>query len=193
MLQIHRLCQTLSVSVLLVFISLTATASNKSFFDLTAKGTDGKTVALSQYKGKVLLVVNTASQCGYTPQLSSLEKIYQKYGKKGFSVLAFPSNDFRQEPGSSAEVASFAQKEYQTTFPFFEKAAITGASKQPVYAFLTAAPTANLFKDIQWNFEKFLIGKNGQVLGRWPSSTAPDSAEVIKAVESALSEKIVSK
>lgn len=193
MLQIQGLCQRGFVSVLLVFLSFSSFASKKTFFDLTARGSDGKTVALSQYQGQVILVVNTASQCGFTPQLASLEKIYQKYRDQGLTVLAFPSNDFKQEPGTDLEVVNYAKKEYATTFPFFEKGAITGSKKQPVYEFLTSAPTSSLFKEVQWNFEKFLISRNGKVLNRWRSITKPDSEEVTKAIEAALLEKTVSK
>ncbi|KHD88915.1 MAG: hypothetical protein OM95_07180 [Bdellovibrio sp. ArHS] len=150
----------------------------------------GKKVNFSTYRGKVVLVVNTASQCGFTPQLKELEDMYKKYADRGFVVLAFPSNDFKQEKADNTEVQKFAEKEYGITFPLFEKAPVSGDDKQPVYKFLTEKKPGLLFKDVSWNFEKFLINRRGQVVERWSSITKPSSDSLTKAVEKALAEPL---
>nr|BFD59568.1 glutathione peroxidase [Bdellovibrio sp. CKG001]BFD62948.1 glutathione peroxidase [Bdellovibrio sp. HM001] len=165
-----------------------AVATN--FFDLSANSLSGKKINFSTYRGKVVLVVNTASQCGFTPQLKELEEMYKKYASRGFIVLAFPSNDFKQEKGTNEEVQSFAEKEFGVTFPFFDKAPVTGKDKQPVYQFLTTQKPGLLFKDVAWNFEKFLINRKGQVIERWSSITKPSSESITKAVEKALNEPL---
>ena len=157
--------------------------STSSFHSLHAKSLDGKDVDLSQYAGKVVLVVNTASECGYTPQYAGLEKLHEEYAAKGLAVLGFPCNDFGgQEPGSAADIATFCKKNYGVSFPMFEKVAITDASaRHPVYQFLTKdAPPP------QWNFHKFLVDKKGQVVGSFPSKVAPDSATLRAAIDKAL-------
>ncbi|MFP5518973.1 MAG: glutathione peroxidase [Bdellovibrionia bacterium] len=164
-----------------------SSANPKSFFDFKVKSIAGQEVDFQQYKGKVILVVNTASQCGFTPQLKGLESLYQKYGSQGFVVMAFPSNDFKQDPSENKEILSFAQNEYKTTFPFFEKNPVAGKDKQPVYQFLTTQKPGMLFKDVMWNFEKFLVGRDGKVIERWGSTTKPESAAVTKSIEKALS------
>lgn len=162
----------------------------QKFYDLSATDFEGKKVHFSSYRGKVVLVVNTASQCGFTPQLADLESLYKKYAKQGFVVLAFPSNDFKQESGSNKDVVNFAHKEYKTTFPFFEKGAVTGANKQPVYQFLTEKKSGFLFKEVGWNFEKFLISRQGDVIERWGSMTRPTSGSVTAAIEKALKDPL---
>lgn len=154
-----------------------------SLHALHATSLAGKDVDLAQFAGKVVLVVNTASECGYTPQYAGLEKLYQDYAPKGLAVLGFPCNDFgAQEPGGSAEIASFCQKNYGVTFPMFEKVSITDESKRhPVYRFLTKDAPAP-----QWNFHKFLVDKKGQVVGSFPSKVAPESATLREAIDKAL-------
>jgi glutathione peroxidase len=164
----------------------TASVSAKGFYDLQVKNIEGKPFNLSDLKGKVTLVVNTASQCGFTPQLKDLEELNKKYARKGLQVLGFPSNDFRQDQGSNSEIASFAQNEYKITFPLMEKNPVTGDSIQPAYKFLTEAKSGVLFKAVQWNFEKFLVDKKGQVVERWSSVTKPLSADVVKRIEEEL-------
>lgn len=164
--------------------------SGANFYDLSANDIYGKKIHFTQYRGKVVLVVNTASKCGFTPQLKDLEALYKKYGAKGFIVLAFPSNDFRQEKDTNENVAKFAQKEYGTTFPFFEKGVVSGSQKQPVYQFLTEQKPGLLFREVSWNFEKFLVNRQGQVIERWNSMTSPDSDSVVKKIETALNEPI---
>jgi glutathione peroxidase len=156
-----------------------------SLHDLSANRLDGKPEKLSSYQGKVVLVVNTASQCGYTPQYAGLEKLYQEYKDKGLVVAGFPSNDFGgQEPGSSAEIKQFCELRYKVTFPMFEKVKTKGDGQSPVYAFLAKDHPAP-----KWNFHKYVVGKDGQVKASFPSSVAPESAELKAAIDSALAQK----
>lgn len=195
--------RSLVVSAISLLVTLTSlvcfaqdqtnkTSSEKvgSFYELSAKDIGGKLVNFSTYRGKVVLVVNTASQCGFTPQLKDLEALYKKYANRGFVVLAFPSNDFKQEKGDNTEVQSFAKKEYGCTFPFFDKAPVTGKDKQPIYQFLTEQKPGLIFKDVSWNFEKFLVDRKGQVIERWTSITKPSSDKVVEAIEKALNEPL---
>ena len=152
---------------------------------------DGKTIDLAKtYQGKVLLVVNTASQCGYTPQYRGLESVYGKYKAKGFEVLAFPANEFgAQEPGSNGEIKSFCSSTYNVTFPLFSKIVVKGQGIHPLYQYLTGAKSDPKFAgDISWNFNKFLINRKGEVIARFESDDAPESAKVTKAIEAALAE-----
>jgi glutathione peroxidase len=153
-----------------------------SLYDLSAQTLDGKPQALSAYKGKVVLVVNTASECGYTPQYAGLEKLYQQTKEKGFVILGFPSNDFgSQEPGDSAQIAKFCETKYHVHFPMFEKVKVKGDGKSPIYVFLTGKQT-----EPKWNFHKYLVGKDGQVIAAFPSRVEPDSPELKQAIEAAL-------
>lgn len=148
----------------------------------------GAKATLGEYKGKVLLVVNTASECGYTPQYKGLQTIYEKYKGQGFEVLGFPSNDFgHQEPGTNAEIKSFCEMKYKTTFPMFEKGPVIGEKRQPLYAFLSDNASEN--GPVSWNFEKFLIGRDGKILGRYKSKVTPEDATLGAAIEKALNEK----
>ena len=150
---------------------------------------DGKPVDLAKaYQGKVLLVVNTASKCGYTPQYQGLESLYGSYKAKGLEVLAFPANEFgKQEPGSNGEIKSFCSSNYNVTFPLFSKIVVKGPGIHPFYEYLTSPKTDPKFAgDIKWNFNKFLIDRKGEVIARFDSSDAPESAKVTKAIEEAL-------
>lgn len=154
-----------------------------SLYELNVKTLAGKDTSLGEYKGKVALVVNTASECGYTPQYAGLEKLHAELSSKGLVVLGFPSNDFGgQEPGTAEQIQTFCRTKYGVQFPMFEKVATKGAAPHPVYAFLAAKHGAP-----KWNFHKYLVGKNGQVLAAFPSSVAPDSPELRKAIDQALS------
>jgi len=170
--------------------SAQASIPSKNFFNLSAIDIRGKKIHFSQYRGKVVLVVNTASQCGFTPQLKDLEAVYKKYSARGFTVLAFPSNDFKQEIGANSDIQSFAKKQYGVTFPIFDKAPVSGLQKQPVYEFLVEQKSGILFRDISWNFEKFLINRQGQVIERWNSMTSPSSKSIIEKIETALNDPI---
>jgi len=161
-----------------------------SVLDAKVKDIDGKDVDLSRYKGEVLLIVNTASQCGYTPQYKGLESVYEKYKDKGFEVLAFPANEFgAQEPGTDAEIKTFCTTKYNVTFPVFSKIVVKGAGSHPLYKFLTNQETNPKFAgEIPWNFTKFLVNRKGEVIARFKPGDKPESAEVTSAIEKALAE-----
>jgi glutathione peroxidase len=151
----------------------------------TMKSIDGTDVDLGSYQGKVVLVVNVASRCGATPQYEGLQALYEKYKDKGFVVLGFPANDFgAQEPGSDDQIKEFCTSKYDVTFPMFSKITVKGADKPKLYQVLTE--TANPAGDIGWNFEKFLIGKDGKVAGRFKTRVSPDDAALVAAIEAAL-------
>ncbi|WP_438004975.1 glutathione peroxidase [Sorangium sp. So ce321] len=155
-----------------------------SLHDFTVKTIDGQDRSLGDYRGKVLLVVNTASECGYTPQYAGLEALHDRLEDRGFSVLGFPSNDFgAQEPGTDAEIASFCSTKYGVSFPMFSKIPVKGGSKHPLYAFLTQSAPAG---EVKWNFTKFLIGKDGSVIARFESSVTPDDPKLTQAIDKAL-------
>jgi len=159
--------------------------------DFTIKGIDGKDVDLGQYKGKVVLLVNVASECGYTPQYKGLQDLYEKFGKDGLVVVGVPSNDFgKQEPGTNADILKFCTTNYKVTFPMMAKVAVKGDDKVPLYKYLTAKETDPKFPgEVGWNFEKFLIGRNGDVVGRFKSGVAPDSPELLGAIKKELDAK----
>ena len=147
-----------------------------SIHDFEALSIDGKPVSLAQFKGKPLLIVNTASACGFTPQFGGLEKLHKTYGARGLVVLGFPCNQFgSQDPGSNDEIASFCQLNYGVTFPMMEKVNVNGAEAHPLYQWLTAeAPGLLGSKAIKWNFTKFLVGKDGRVIKRYAPQDAPE-------------------
>ena len=147
---------------------------------------DGKQVLLSAYEGKAVLIVNTASECGYTPQYEGLEELYQAYRKRGFEILAFPSNDFgAQEPGTNAQIRKFCETRYRTTFPLFAKVAVKGPDAAPLYAWLTGHP-GKKGGAVTWNFDKFLVDPSGQVVAHLDASVEPTSAKLRKQVEAVL-------
>lgn len=153
--------------------------------DITVTTIDGKPKPLSDYAGQVLLIVNVASQCGYTPQYKGLEQLNQRYKDKGLRVLGFPCNDFgAQEPGTNEEIVQFCDRNYGVTFDLFDKVHAKGASQDPLYKTLTESviPAG----DVSWNFEKFLVSKTGEVVARYRSSVSPDSPELISAIEQEL-------
>lgn len=159
-----------------------------SVYDFSVKTIDGKDVALSQYKGKALLIVNTASQCGYTPQYKSLESLYQEYKDRGFEILAFPSNDFGgQEPGTNEEIKKFCELKYKTTFPLFAKIAVKGDAAHPLYKYLTGLKDNG--GEVAWNFNKFLVTPEGNVVAHLSSGAVPTSDDVKKKVEAVLPKK----
>jgi glutathione peroxidase len=175
----------LAAAALLVLTSMNLTADPvQSLYELKVNSLDGKPVDLGQYKGHVVLVVNVASKCGFTPQYAGLEKLYLDYKDKGFFVLGFPANDFgHQEPGTPEEIATFCSSKYNVTFPMFEKVEVLkkDANQSPVYQFLTTS-----FPQPTWNFCKYLIDPNGNVLKFFPSKVKPQDKELTDAIDAAL-------
>ena len=169
---------------LLAMFSVSATAAEEVLKG-EVKTLEGKKVDLSQYKGKVLMIVNVASKCGKTPQYEPLQALYEQYGDQGFAVLGFPCNQFgRQEPGSASEIRQFCTDNYDVTFPMFEKIEVNGADTAPLYTKLKSFESDP--GDVKWNFEKFLIGKNGEVVERFRTRVEPDDKKVIEAIEAEL-------
>jgi glutathione peroxidase len=157
-----------------------------SVYDFEAQQMNGQSVALSQYQGKVLLIVNTASQCGFTPQFAGLEALHQQFGERGLQILGFPCNQFGgQDPGSNDEIAQFCSLNYGVTFPMMAKIDVNGAAASPLYQWLTAeAPGILGTKAIKWNFTKFLLGKDGQVIRRYAPQDKPQ--DLARDIEAAL-------
>ncbi len=179
------------LALISIFLSLSGSASSntsaapaKTFHDFSALDIDGKEVKLSDYKGKTVMVVNTASKCGFTYQYEGLQKTYEKYKSKGFVVLGFPANDFMgQEPGDNKEIKYFCTSKYKVSFPIFGKSVVKGKEKTPLYEFLTTAGPRDTQGEISWNFNKFLINKKGEIVKRFGSSDKPDSSAVQRAIE----------
>lgn len=162
-----------------------APSTSADLYSIKVKNLAGAETTLEAYKGKVLLIVNTASQCGFTPQLKDLQDLQVKYGPKGFQVLAFPSNDFQQDPGSAKESESYALSNFRITFPLFDKVSVRGPKKAELFAHLINN-SPGLKTDVLWNFEKFLVGSEGKVIDRYRSPTSPSSTAVVSAIEKAL-------
>ena len=169
----------------MLLMKLSLGIASGSIFELKATNIDGSEVSLSNYKGKVLLVVNTASRCGFTPQYKSLEKIYKKYKERDFVVLAFPSNDFRQELPTDEDIKEFCEA-YELSFPIFAKGKVKGFEKQEVFKYLTEDSNGKSRGEILWNFEKFLVSREGKLVKRFRSSVDPNQDEISEAIESLL-------
>ncbi len=158
----------------------------KNIKQVTVKDIDGKSVNLADYKGKVLLIVNVASYCGFTKQYSGLEQIYKQYKDKGFEILAFPCNQFgEQEPGTNEEIKNFCASKFDVSFKLFDKIDVNGSKKSPLYSILTDNEVTGK-ADIKWNFEKFLIDKDGNIVARYASKVEPTGKELISAIEEEL-------
>jgi len=176
--------------VLIIFLSKTeaeikneGSNMDNNIKKIIVKDIDGKSVNLSDYKGKVLLIVNVASYCGYTKQYAGLEKIYKDYKDKGFEILAFPCNQFgEQEPGTNEEIKNFCSSKFDVSFKLFDKVDVNGKNQSPLYSILTNNEIT-VKSEIKWNFEKFLIDKEGNVVARYPSKVEPTSEELISAIE----------
>jgi len=178
-----RICLAVAICALAMFAATRGQAASPLAGEV--KRIDGSKADLADYRGKVVLVVNVASRCGYTGQYAGLQSLYEKYKDKGFVILGFPANDFgAQEPGSDADIREFCSTKYGVTFPMFSKITVKGSGKSPLYASLTEA--ADPKGEVSWNFEKFLIGKDGTIVGRFKSGVAPDDAKLVQAVEAAL-------
>jgi glutathione peroxidase len=156
-------------------------------YTFTLNSIDGKPAPLADYKGKVVLVVNVASQCGYTPQYSALEATYEKYKDQGLVILGFPANNFgAQEPGTNEEIKTFCTRKYSVTFPMYAKISVKGTDQSPLYAYLTKDTGPGITGEIKWNFTKFLVDRNGNVVQRFEPAVTPDSKEVVSAIEKQL-------
>ncbi len=170
-----------------LLVMATSLFAGSSLYSFTLNSIDGKPAPLAEYKGKVVLIVNVASQCGYTPQYSALEAIYEKYKDQGFVILGFPANNFgSQEPGTNEEIKTFCSRKYSVTFPMYAKISVKGDDQAPLYSYLTKQTGTGITGDIRWNFTKFLVDKNGNVVQRFEPAVTPDSNEVTSAIEKQL-------
>jgi glutathione peroxidase len=179
------------MSVVALGLAMGAAMNPTSVHEFTMKAIDGKAVPLSQFKGQVMLMVNVASRCGFTPQYEGLEKLYETYKAQGFVIAGFPANNFgAQEPGTDAEIQTFCKSKYSVTFPMFSKISVAGTDKAPLYRFLTdTSGHSATGGEIQWNFTKFLVDREGKVIQRFEPSVEPMSREVTSAVEAAVKRK----
>ena len=179
----------LSFVLMLAIAAAAAVAEVHNIYDFTMKSIDGQPVSLSSYHGKVVLLVNVASKCGFTPQYAGLEAVYEKYKDKGFVIVGVPANNFaQQEPGTNEEIKKFCSSKYNVSFPMMAKVSVLGDDETPLYRFLTDKSTDGKFGgDIKWNFTKFLFDRNGNAVARFEPATKPDSPEVEAAIEQTLS------
>lgn len=156
-------------------------------YDFSAKTITGEDKSLKEYEGKVLVIVNTASKCGFTPQYKELEALYEKYNDQGFEILGFPCNQFmKQEPGTEADIQEFCQMNYGVTFPMFSKIDVKGKNAHPLFQYLTKNTSGVLSSEVKWNFTKFLINKKGEVVNRFAPTTSPE--KMVKEIEQCLAE-----
>lgn len=178
-------------SILLAVLLLIAAPAGKTIYDFKMKDIDGKETSLSAYKGKVVLIVNVASLCGNTPQYKDIQATYLKYKDKGLVVLGFPANNFMsQEPGSNEKIKNFCSTEYHVTFPMFSKISVKGKDMDPLYKYLTEKSENGVIDaPVKWNFQKFLIGKDGHVITSYAPGTLITSPEMVKGIEAALAAK----
>ena len=174
----------LLISALVILASVVF--AQKSFYDFTVKDIDGNDFDLSALKGKKVLVVNTASKCGFTPQYKQLEELYEKYGGDDFTIIGFPANNFlKQEPGTNAEIKDFCQKNYSVTFPMMAKISVKGKDMHPVYQWLTEKRLNGVMdSEVGWNFQKYLIDENGNLVDMFKSKVKPNEASIVKWIES---------
>lgn len=170
-----------------ILMMATALSAGSGLYSFTLNSIDGKPAPLADYKGKVILLVNVASQCGYTPQYSALEGIYEKYKDRGFVILGFPANNFgAQEPGTNEEIMTFCTRKYNVTFPMYAKISVKGPDQAPLYSYLTKETGAGVTGEIKWNFTKFLVDREGKVVQRFEPAVTPDSKDVTSAIEKQL-------
>lgn len=186
-----KLAALIALVAVVAMIAPLHAADAKGPLDFKMKDIDGQSVDLGKYKGDVVLIVNVASKCGLTPQYEQLEEVYSKYKDQGLNVLGFPANEFgRQEPGTNAEIKEFCTSTFNVDFPMFSKIVVKGDDIDPLYEFLTSEETnPGMAGDIKWNFEKFLVGRDGKVVKRFSPRTKPDAPEVIEAIEAELNKK----
>jgi glutathione peroxidase len=171
----------------LVVMMASSLFAASSIYTFTLPSIDGKPMPLADFKGKVVLMVNVASQCGYTPQYTALEALYEKYKDQGFVIVGFPANNFgAQEPGTNAEIKTFCSRKYSVTFPLYSKVSVKGDDQTALYRYLTKEANPAVAGDIKWNFTKFLVDRSGNVVERFEPAITPDSKEVVSAVEKLL-------
>lgn len=186
MVAIMKLTMLALAATMMTSISVVAA---DSLYDIPLKDIDGKDASLKPYSGKVMLIVNVASKCGFTPQYQALEATYEKYSSQGLVICGFPCNQFgSQEPGTDAEIKQFCTSKYDVTFPMFDKLDVNGDNRHPLYVAL-AGQDSPFPGNIRWNFTKFLIGRDGKIVARFDSKVKPDSPEITQAIESALAAK----
>lgn len=167
------------------------TTSVSPVLNFTMNSLNGKPVSLAKYQGKVVVIVNVASRCGYTPQYKDLEALHEKYGSKGLAILGFPANEFgKQEPGTNSQIAEFCSKNYGVKFDMFSKVVVKGDGQCELYKFLTSKETNPKFSgDIKWNFEKFIVSRDGEIVARYASNLSPSADEFVKTLETQLAKK----
>lgn len=177
-----------AASLLLLFSLFAGLAGAASVYDFTLDSIDGKAIPLSSFKGKVVMLVNVASRCGFTPQYSGLEALYEKHKDQGFVIIGIPANNFMfQEPGTNAEIKTFCRSKYDVKFPMMAKVSVKGDDKSPLYQFLTSKQdNPKTGGEIQWNFTKFLVDRNGDVVGRFEPAVTPEDPSLTSAVDAAL-------
>ena len=176
--------KTIILLITLISLSITGITDMNTIYDYEVNTIDGKNILLKEYENDVLLIVNTASKCGYTPQYEGLQSLYETYKDQGLTILGFPANNFGgQEPGTNEEIAQFCQLNYGVTFPMFEKVSVRGDDIHPLFKDLTQMENSDFTGEISWNFEKFLIDRNGNLVRRFKSNVTPESDELVTAVE----------
>src|ERR1700722_4771141 len=181
--------KTITCLFLALWLPMVCLHAADSIYDIPLKDIDGKDTSLAPYKGQVILVVNVASKCGFTPQYAGLESVYTNYQAKGLVICGFPCNQFKeQEPGTDLEIKAFCTSKYDVTFPMFDKLDVNGDNRHPLYVYLAGA-NSPFPGNIRWNFTKFLIGRDGTIVNRFDSKVKPDSPEVTQAIEAALAAK----
>jgi glutathione peroxidase len=174
----------------LVIIMAGSAFAASNIYDFTLPSIDGKPMPLADFKGKVILLVNVASRCGFTPQYTALESLYEKYKDQGFVIVGFPANNFgKQEPGTNEEIKTFCSRKYKVTFPLYSKVSVKGDDQTPLYLYLTKQTAPSIAGEIKWNFTKFLVDRNGQVVQRFESKVTPDSKEIVNAIDKLLKQQ----
>jgi glutathione peroxidase len=182
-----RILRTAYFTVGLLLMTAGSLSAASNLYNFTLPSIDGKPMPIGDFKGKVVLMVNVASQCGYTPQYKGLEALYEKYKDKGFVILGFPANNFgAQEPGTNEEIKTFCSRTYNVTFPMYSKVSVKGTDQTPLYKYLTTEADPTHSGDVKWNFTKFLVDREGKVVRRFEPAVTPDSPEMVGAVEQLL-------
>lgn len=172
---------------LLILLLATSLFAGSGIYDFTLPSIDGKPAPIANYRGKVILMVNVASRCGFTPQYAALEAIYEKYKDQGFVILGFPANNFgAQEPGTNEEIKTFCTRKYSVTFPIYSKISVKEPDQAPLYTYLTKETGTSIRGDIKWNFTKFLVDRNGNVVERFEPNVTPESENLVTSVEKLL-------